>query len=70
MTDWVARLDDFLRMTGNEILQHAGTISHEQALFFQPVLILLALWPAGAIRHMSKKSSTNLSRNPSTLSPV
>lgn len=32
MTDWVTRLDDFLRMTGNEALQHAGTISHEQAL--------------------------------------
>lgn len=32
MVDWVTRLDDFLRMTGNEVLQHAGTISHEQAL--------------------------------------
>ena len=32
MKDWVARLDDFLRMTGNEVLGHAGSISHEQAL--------------------------------------
>ncbi|RAR48051.1 virulence RhuM family protein [Flavobacterium lacus] len=32
MKDWIERLDDFLRMTGNEVLQHAGTISHEQAL--------------------------------------
>lgn len=32
MKDWIERLDDFLKMTGNEILQHAGTISHEQAL--------------------------------------
>ncbi|MCC6760184.1 MAG: virulence RhuM family protein [Chitinophagaceae bacterium] len=32
MKDWIARLDDFLRMTGNDILQHAGTISHTQAL--------------------------------------
>lgn len=31
MTDWVTRLDDLLRMTRNEVLQHAGTISHEQA---------------------------------------
>ena len=32
MKDWVERLDDFLRMTGNEILKNAGTISHKQAL--------------------------------------
>jgi len=32
MQDWVTRLDDFLRMTGNEVLQHAGAISHQQAL--------------------------------------
>ena len=32
MKDWVERLDDFLRMTGNEILQNAGTISHKQAI--------------------------------------
>ncbi len=32
MKDWIARLDDFLNMTGNEILDHAGSISHQQAL--------------------------------------
>lgn len=32
MKDWVERLDDFMRMTGNSILQDAGTISHTQAL--------------------------------------
>lgn len=32
MQDWIVRLDDFLRMTGNEVLAHAGTVSHEQAL--------------------------------------
>lgn len=32
MKDWISRLDDFLRMTGNDILDHAGTISHQQAL--------------------------------------
>lgn len=32
MSDWIARLDDFLRMTGNDILQSAGAISHEQAI--------------------------------------
>lgn len=32
MTDWIKRLDEFLQMTGNEILSHAGSISHKQAL--------------------------------------
>lgn len=32
MKDWIERLDDFLRMTGKEILKNAGTISHEEAL--------------------------------------
>jgi len=32
MKDWISRLDDFLQMTGNEILTHAGQISHQQAL--------------------------------------
>jgi len=32
MKDWIERLNDFLRMTSNDILQNAGTISHEQAL--------------------------------------
>jgi hypothetical protein len=32
MKDWIERLDDFLKMTGNDILQNAGTISHQRAL--------------------------------------
>ncbi|MGY3053770.1 hypothetical protein ACVWYG_001971 [Pedobacter sp. UYEF25] len=32
MKDWVERLDDFVRMTGNDILKTAGTVSHKQAL--------------------------------------
>jgi len=32
MKDWSARLDDFLTMTGNNILENAGTVSHQQAL--------------------------------------
>jgi hypothetical protein len=31
MRDWIAKLDDFLRLSGREILKHAGKISHEQA---------------------------------------
>ncbi len=32
MKDWTVRLDDFLRLTGNAILDHAGMVSHQQAL--------------------------------------
>ena len=32
MKDWIERLHDFLRMTGSNILQNAGTVSHQQAL--------------------------------------
>lgn len=32
MADWVAKLDDFLRTSDREILDHAGSISHEAAL--------------------------------------
>jgi hypothetical protein len=32
MRDWLARLDDFLRLGGRDILQHAGKVSHEQAV--------------------------------------
>ncbi|MCX6865125.1 MAG: virulence RhuM family protein [Verrucomicrobia bacterium] len=30
--DWLARLDDFLRLGGRDILKNAGKISHEQAV--------------------------------------
>lgn len=32
MRDWIKRLDEFLKMTGSEILDHAGTVSHQQAI--------------------------------------
>jgi hypothetical protein len=31
MVDWVKKLDEFLKMSDNEILTHAGRISHQQA---------------------------------------
>jgi len=31
MEDWTVKLDDFLKMTDNEILSHAGKISHDSA---------------------------------------
>jgi hypothetical protein len=32
MKDWIAKLDDFLRMASRDVLSHAGKISHEEAL--------------------------------------
>lgn len=32
MKDWIERLGDFVKMTGNSILQNAGSVSHQQAL--------------------------------------
>lgn len=32
MQDWVAKLDEFLKLSGRDILEHAGKIAHEEAL--------------------------------------
>lgn len=32
MKDWIEKLDEFIRITGNDILNHSGSISHQQAL--------------------------------------
>ena len=32
MKDWIERWDDFVTITGNDILQNAGIISHKEAL--------------------------------------
>lgn len=32
MKDWTERLDDFLKMTGKDILSHSGTVSHNKAM--------------------------------------
>jgi len=32
MADWIAKLDDFLKLSGREVLSHAGTVSHQEAL--------------------------------------
>lgn len=32
MKDWIAKLDDFLKLSGQEILTHAGRISHDVAV--------------------------------------
>jgi hypothetical protein len=32
MRDWIAKLDDFIRLSDRELLTHAGAISHDAAL--------------------------------------
>jgi hypothetical protein len=32
MKDWIAKLDEFLKVSEREILKHAGKISHEEAI--------------------------------------
>ena len=32
MADWIAKLDDFMKISGREVLSHAGKISHEIAM--------------------------------------
>jgi hypothetical protein len=32
MRDWITKLDDFLRLSGRDILTHAGQVSHDKAL--------------------------------------
>ena len=32
MRDWIAKLDDFLRLSDREFLRGAGSVSHEEAL--------------------------------------
>ncbi len=32
MNDWIAKLDDFLRLSERDILTHAGSITHEEAV--------------------------------------
>lgn len=31
MKDWIEKVDDFIKMSGSELLEHAGKISHEEA---------------------------------------
>jgi len=32
MRDWIVKLDEFLKLSNRELLDHAGTVSHEQAI--------------------------------------
>jgi hypothetical protein len=32
MKDWIAKLDEFLKVSDRDILRHAGRVSHESAV--------------------------------------
>ena len=32
MKTWIDKLDEFIKITGNDLLQHSGKISHNQAI--------------------------------------
>ena len=32
MSDWIEKLDEFIKISGNDILDHKGSISHQQAI--------------------------------------
>lgn len=32
MADWISKLDDFMKISGHEILEHSGKVSHEIAM--------------------------------------
>jgi len=32
MADWISKLDDFLRLSGRDVLDHLGSMSHDAAL--------------------------------------
>jgi len=32
MCNWIVKLDDFLKLSGRQLLDHAGKVSHESAL--------------------------------------
>ena len=56
MKDWIAKLDDFLRISDREILTHAGQISHDKALEkarreYEKYRSLHLVYPSPAERH-------------------
>jgi hypothetical protein len=58
MVDWIAKLDDFLRLSDYEVLTHAGKISAEQARLkaeaeYQQYCKLIDQQPSEVDRHLA-----------------
>lgn len=32
MSDWIAKMDDFMRVSERDLLEHSGTVTHDEAL--------------------------------------
>lgn len=59
MHDWIAKLDDFLRLSERDILTHAGKVSHEQAISkarseFEKFRVIQANQPSLVEKHFLK----------------
>jgi len=59
MKDWIAKLDDFLRLSDRDILTHAGNVSHEEAIAkaetaFETYRHTEALLPKEVDRHFAQ----------------
>lgn len=59
MANWIAKLDDFLKLSDREILDHAGRISHEAAvaraeLEYDRFVAARAALPAPVDRHFEE----------------
>ena len=57
--DWIAKLDDFLRLSDREILTHAGKVSHEAALAkaeaeYEKFRVLEAAKPSPVEKHFQE----------------
>jgi hypothetical protein len=63
MADWIAKLDVFLRLSERDILQHAGAVSHEEAvaqaeLEFERFAASRATLPSPVEQHFEEAIST------------
>jgi hypothetical protein len=59
MEDWIDKLDDFLKLSGRELLTHAGAISHEKAieraqLEYEKHRAIRINWPSPVEKHFEQ----------------
>ncbi|WP_397596974.1 virulence RhuM family protein [Silanimonas sp.] len=62
MADWIAKLDDFLRLGGREVLTHAGTVSHDTAQAHAEQQYALLLQQRSALPSPAEKAFETLAK--------
>jgi hypothetical protein len=62
MADWIAKLDDFLRLGGREVLTHAGTVSHDTAQAHAEQQYALLLQQRSALPSLAEKAFETLAK--------